>query len=225
MTYREAISQVSSDMVITSDDTLVTYRYIWNKIKDKTHYLVKQKNDKFNLNNTSNIYTTIPYIQMDFVDSIDENIGIPSCKILRSKCRLPKIMESNYSSVMKGIYSMDNSEKITLVTVNDWIRLSKSKYKNPNALYAFINDGYIYIPGREAPRAIKIEAYFENPEDIDDFYVCQGAEEGCTTFLDLEWNVPSDLRTVILTEVNKDLMTFNRRITPDEQPNNSENIK
>jgi len=221
MTIRTAISQVKSDNKVFSDDNMLTNRFIWAKIQSKTLFFIKQKNDRFNLNNNNFLYTVLDCVEMELVNSISCCKEIPACQILRSKERLPKIAESNLSSVIKGIYNLDNSEKIDFISINDVIRLSNSKYK-PKGIKAFIKDGYLFIPFRTTPKAVAIEAYFEDTLEVYSRNNCKSIKDSCLSYLDLEWKCPSDLQTVVIQEVNKELSVFYHRLIPDENTDKNE---
>lgn len=223
MTIKAAISQVKSDNKSFSDDSMLTNRFIWSKIQSKTLFFLKQKNDKFNLNNNNFLYSTLNCIDMELVNSIDCCKEIPSCEILRSKDKLPKIAESNLSAIIKGIYNLDGSERIDFVTINDVIRLTNSKYK-PKGIKAFIKDEYLFIPFRKFPKAVAIEAYFEDPLEVYRRNECKEQNQ-CLSYLDLEWKCPSDLQSVVIQEVNKELSYFFNRIIADENTDKNEQSK
>lgn len=218
-----AISQIKVDNKIMSDDIVITNRYIWNKIRDYTLFFLKQRNDRFNLNNNNFIYSTLGCVEMELVNSIDCCTELPACKILRSKKPLPKIAESNMSSVVKGIFTLDTSQRIDFVTINDVVRAFKSMYK-PQNIMAFIKNGYLYIPFRETPKAVLIEAFFEDPLEVYHFNECS-ATNYCVSMQEMEWKAPSDLRGVILQEVNKDIFNFQHKLISDENTNKNENIR
>lgn len=222
-TIGQAVSQIFMDNKYLHDDYKVTARYIWQKIRAKTLFFIKRKNDNFNLNNNNFIYTTLNCLEMELVDSIDCCIEIPSCKILKSKLPIPKIAESNLSSVIKGMYTVDGGERIDFVTINDVVRMGNSKYK-PQGIKLFIKNNHAFIPFRETPKAISVEAFFENPEEVYFLNEC-GTKDFCISAFDMEWKVPSDLEDPILLEVNKDLYNIHNRIVPDENINKNEVIK
>ena len=143
MTIKAAISQVKSDNKAFSDDSMLTNRFVWSKIQSKTLFFLKQRNDRFNLNNNNFLYSVLDCVEMEMVNSINCCKEIPACEILRSVEKLPKIAESNLTSIIKGIYNLDNSERIDFVSINDVIRLSNSKYK-PKGIKAFIKDEYLF---------------------------------------------------------------------------------
>ena len=224
MNIKSAISLVKSDNKVFSDDNMLTNRFIWSKIQSKTLFLLKQRNDKFNLNNNNFLYSVLDCVEMELVDSIDCCKEIPSCKILRSVEKLPKIAESNLSSIIKGIYNLDNSERIDFISINDVIRLSNSKYK-PKGIKAFIKNEYLFIPFRTTPKAIAMEAYFENPLEVYQKNKCHKTADNCLSYLDMEWKCPSDLQTVVIQEVNKELSVFYHRLIPDENTDKNEQSK
>lgn len=220
MTIGEAISQVKTEHRAYSDDSMLTDRFIWNKIQAKTMMLLKQRNDQFKLNNNNFLYSVLDCVEMELVDSVTCCKEIPACEILRSKKPLPKIAESNLSSVVKGIYTLDTSERIDFVNVNDVVRLSKSKYK-PKGIKAFIRNNYLYIPFRKYPKAVTIEAFFEDPMDVILFNECI-QKDHCMRMQDVEWKAPSDLQSVIFAEVGKEILAFFAQINPDENADKNE---
>lgn len=224
-TIGSAISQVKTDNKVLSVDSHISDRYVWNKINDTALLFVKQKNDRFNLNNSSFIYTTLNCVEMCLVNSVDCCIDIPSCKILRSKKPIPKIAESNLGSALKGIFTLDSGERIEFITENDVVRLSKQRYK-PQGIKAFLKNDYLYIPFRESPKAVSITAYFEDPLEIYFNNSCDDSKiDYCKNFQDIEWKVPSDLRNAILNEVTKFILGSYQQIPGDENTNKNENLK
>ena len=218
-----AIAQVRGDNRVVSSDIILTDRYIWNKLKTTAFVFIKQKNDKFNLNNNNFLYSTLECVEMELVPSTDCCIDLPTCSILRSKEPIPKIVESNLSAVLKGIYNLDGTERIDFITKNDAIKLGKSKYA-PQGIKAYIQNDYLYIPFRDTPKAVAIEALFENPEEV---YFLNGCtkKDYCTSPQDMEWRVPSDLEAVVIEKVVQNIFNFHHRIVPDENTNKNETIK
>lgn len=221
MKISQAISQIKSDNKVFSDDSMLTDRFIWSKIQSKTLFFLKQKNDKFNLNNNNFLYSILDCVDMEMVNSIECCKEIPACNILRSVEKIPKIAESNLSAIIKGIYNLDGSERIDFVSINDVIRLTNSKYK-PKGIKAFIKDEYLFIPFRTTPKAVAIEAYFEDTLEVYNRNNCKSIKDGCLSYLDLEWKCPSDLQTVVIQEVNKELSVFYHRLIPDENTDKNE---
>lgn len=224
MKIGEAISQIKSDNRIFSDDSMMTDRFIWNKIKSYSLLFIKQKNDKFNLNNSNFIYSTLDCLEMELVDSTSCCKELPACMILRSVHKLPTVAESNTASVMRGIFTVDSGTKINLVTINDVIRLENSKYK-PKSIKAFIKNGYLFIPWRKTPKAVSIDALWENPEEVEMLNKCSNDNDKCIKMQDLDWKISSDLQSAVLREVNKEISAFYNRTIPDENTNKNENIK
>lgn len=224
MTIKSAISIIKSDNKAFSDDSMLTNRFIWSKIQSKTLFFLKQRNDKFNLNNNNFLYSVLDCVDMEMVNSINCCKEIPACEILRSVEKLPKIAESNLASIIKGIYNLDNSERIDFVSINDVIRLTNSKYK-PKGIKAFIKDEYLFIPFRKNPKAVAIEAYFENPLEVYQRNKCHKNQDNCLSYLDMEWKCPSDLQSVIIQEVNKELSYFFNRMIPDENTDKNDQSK
>jgi hypothetical protein len=62
MTIKSAISIIKSDNKAFSDDSMLTNRFIWSKIQSKTLFFLKQRNDKFNLNNNNFLYYLKPLL-------------------------------------------------------------------------------------------------------------------------------------------------------------------
>ena len=221
MKISEAVSIVRSDNKAYSDDARLSDRYIWQKIKQKTLFFIKRKNDQFNMNG-SFVYTTLDCLEMEMVDSVNCCKEIPICKILRSVVKVPKIASSDSGLIMNGMFTLDN-QGVSFITINDVGRLSKSKYK-PQGIKAFIKDDYLFIPFRDTPKAVSIEAFFENPEEVYFLNECV-KKDFCVNAYDMEWKAPSDIRDAILLEVNKDLFGIHNRVVNDENIDKNESIK
>lgn len=224
-TIGEAISQVKTDNKVLSVDSHISDRYIWKKINDTALLFLKQKNDRFNLNNSNFIYSTLNCVELCLVDSIDCCLDIPSCKILKSKKPIPKIAESNLGSAIKGIFTLDSGERLDYISESDVVRLSKGRYK-PQGIKAFVKNGYLYIPFRETPKAVTITAYFEDPLEVYFFNECDESKLNfCKSYQELEWKAPSDLRNSILQETTKFILGSYQQVPTDENTNKNENLK
>jgi hypothetical protein len=223
MKISKAISTVKQENQSFSDDSMLTDRYIWSKLLSKTLHYLGQKNDRFSLNSSNFIYSTLDCIEMELVDSIDCCKDIPACKILKSKIKIPKIAESTLSSVVKGIYNLDGTERIDFITKNDVGRLFDSKYKSKK-IKAFIENEYLFIPFRKNPKAVAMEAYFVDPLEVYMLNECK-KKDYCVNYQDLEWKCPSTLESVIIQEVQKDIFNFYNRIIPDENTDKNSQSK
>lgn len=222
MNIGQVISEIKIDQRVYSDDIVLTDRYIWNKIKNKTLLFIDQRNDKFVYNHNNSMYTPI-CIEMEETVSTDCCVDIPVCPLLKSKKKIPKIAESNKSAIIKGIFSLDKRKRFVMVSLSDWIRLKRSKYKVKDN-YVFMFNGYLYSDINDA-RAFIVEAYFEDVEDVPSFTCGCEESDNCYEVRDTEWKISSDLQAYVIQEVNKEISSFYQRIPQDENTNKNSTLK
>ena len=82
--------------------------------------------------------------------------------ILRSKCRIPRVMSSLEKPLFKSITSIDGSISF------DQSTFSSDKYSDGNKYTAnkpaiYIHDGYLYMTGYKYIQAVTIVALFSDP--------------------------------------------------------------
>lgn len=224
-TFRESVSLVRSKHKLLSSDALITDRVIAAELRNNAKLLIKRDTDKRRLWSSDSIFTTVPCIELIEV-SINECCEyISDKKIRRSKHKLPKLAEGNYSHILY-VYNLDNSKRISEITPNRYINLLKIRPQSKEK-YFWIENGYLYVTDEDIS-AVKIRAFFEDDDEIEttecDICPCSKFknEDKCINPLDKEFKCPSYLVKAVQDMASEALINIYHKLREDSTSNEKE---
>lgn len=211
MTWREIISLIKTSLKETNSDSRLTNKYIYSVILKVTSLLIQRESDSLKLNSLLKLFQTLKCFPIIEVSDSEETCGLDKyCKVYRSKIKIPDFFEDSDGIIMKGIYTVNHSRKITLLSVNDIIRRKQDRInsKYDKSIYAFIKNNYLYLTDRID--YVQIEGLFKNdisklnnsncfPDNLDNV--------SCISFLDTPAPIPAKLEQAIVTETIKMIAT------------------
>lgn len=224
MLNKEIIQRIQSaySKGVSSDDSRLTRRAIYSKIKTlRIRLLVQELNKKKPLNIWN--YQTIPCIELEEVAVHNCPCIVPDgCTILRSKHKLPRILSSLFGNAIKGVYSLARKE-ISPIEISAVEYLSAGRYTNNTPRY-FLQDGYLYVVNSKL-QVVTITAIFEEPLEAKNFpSVCPGQDcRDCNKCVDpLEQDFPLDGELVdVLVEMAKSELVNTYLQVPQDNRNNA----
>jgi hypothetical protein len=137
---------------------------------------------------------------------------------MRSKERIPDIIESTNGPLFRSISSLDNSTEFTMTTPTTFVSTSKTTtFKYNTSKYYWYVDGYLYFPNVDF-EFVKVEGLFE--KDLSDVFC--GVEKKCRKRQDEKTFIPDYLLAEIEGSVIKELTL--RLQVPEETADNKKNI-
>jgi len=200
---------------VPSDDTRLSNRFIYNKALSVRNLLLMQK-----VNSKQSI--TIEDTSTLCVDMIDVN-GVDccgytgTCNVIRSKEKIPSIVQSIYGPLIKSISGPNFKRKISLIDESQIPYLSGMRYSSSVAKY-FIADDYLYLIGKDVPRKIRLMAVFENPLDV----LNCNAEDSCKSYLDLDFKLQGGLTDSLIQIVSEQLLKTFMQVKEDKINNSTD---
>lgn len=215
---RTHISTIRSELKLHSSDAPLSDRAIAAELRNVCVKYLTQKVSSRKYLNTSNIYTSVPCVQL-------EPVPLAQCceyrgeeKVAKSVYKLPKIAESsNYGLLLQGIYSIDGvSRKFKQApNIDRYINYLKLGRKSME-IFFWIEDGYLYVTD-PLIETVKLIAYFE--EDVPAYFYSCGCEEDCPgNPLDEDLKCPSGLVEDVIRTVVTNLSNTYKRSKQDETP-------
>ena len=170
MLIRDVISRVKSlyNRGAASDDSRLSNRHVYSKIRSVRSLLIKRQQDKRTALSPWNIQV-IECLQLEIVDPATcDCVEIPGCKLLRSKCEIPRAIQTKIGTGIENVSSLDGT---TIFSPTTW---AKKKYKSGNKYTSkqsdyFIRDNYLYITHNTVLQRVSISGVFENPYEVDRF--------------------------------------------------------
>lgn len=220
-TVGDIVSRLRNIVKATNEDAFLTDRFIYSLVLKYAHLFIKRDKQIQSVLAYSALIQSIPCLELIEVDKVSDRCcaGIKSnCTIMRSKERIPDIIESTNGPLFRSIASLDNSTEFTLTTPTTYISSSKTTtFKYNTTKYYWYVDGYLYFPNVDF-EYVKVEGLFE--KDLSDVFCA--VEKKCIKRQDEKTFIPDYLLAEIESSVIKELAL--RLQVPEETADNKKNI-
>jgi hypothetical protein len=216
-----AVSRVLNSLNLLSKDMRISRRYILNTLRDKASFLIAQKLGERSLIKEDNIYTTINCFELERIESIKcDIIEFRRCKtIMKSKKKLPKLINSRIGNSLKEVTSVDDEIDFKATTPAQYRRDKERTFSD--YVYYYVKDGYLYILEEEI---LSVNLYLITLETDKASEVSSCSEEDCRSLWDYDFTVPDKLLESVFTDTIREIsMKF--QIPTDENPNLNSNEK
>jgi len=202
---------------VQSDDTRLSSRHIYNKlITAKNRLLVLKSNKKQAL--SSKTYQTLNCVEIIKVGKIECDCTTNSsfCKVYRTKHKIPAILSDINKILIRSVNTLDNSLKFDLTSQNNIKYKSGNRYTKFKSEF-YIKNGYFYFISDSVPKIVEITAVFENPLEVKNFsqYCNKRKESDCSSNLDIEFPIDSDLIETLIESATKELILLFKQNNQD----------
>lgn len=223
MTNAEIVSRVRNGLNSISKDDRISRRYILHVAKQKATFLISQKLNDRSLFREDNLYKTLDCFEMESVDVVRCDIlEFRRCKsIMKSKCKLPKLIYSRYGSSLKEVITADGEKEFKPITPSQY-RRDKNRVEKSDYIYFYVKDGYLYLLDTEI-ELISLYLISMELDSLEEGCGCKDNDE-CRSLWDYEFNIPDKLEEAIVGETIKEI-GMSKQIPRDENPNTNNNEK
>ncbi len=141
--------------------------------------------------------------------------------MLKSKCKLPKLVFSRLGASVKEIVSLDGNYRFVFLDKGQYQRNKKRRYSIEDEVYIYLDaDNHLYIPDHEI-YTVDLTILTPNPEEADECMACKKDE--CKNNWDAEFVCPDKLVDVVFNQVLQ-ILGMSKQIRQDENPNNVSGI-
>jgi hypothetical protein len=225
MLIREAIARIKSlyNRGAASDDTRLSNRHIYSKLKSVRALLIKQSQDRKSKTSPWNVQV-IPCLKLQPSSAHECKCVIPSsCTLLRSVCKIPKPIQTKLATGIESVSTLDGSVLFTRTT---W---AKKRYKSGDRYTSaisdyFIRDNYLYITHNTMLEYASISGIFEDPVDIEEFIrneECSCGEEvdPCIQAMDKELKMEDHLFESTIQLATQELIQMFMPMSEDNENN------
>ena len=218
MITRELVNRVRTDLKLLSSDTTISDRSIAFELKTIGIKYLLQWINKRKYINSPNIYVSLPCVDLTAVSLSSCCDYKGDCKIARSKCKIPKIIDSpNFGLMLQGVYSIDGvSRKFKNAQgVDRYVNYKELGIKGDEIFY-WVQDNYLYITDPLIEKVSMIAAF---EDDIPEHFLGCDADTSCPANpLDEEFRFPTPLvEDIVLTTITNLSKTY-KIIPTDESP-------
>jgi hypothetical protein len=223
MTNSEIVSRIANTLNTLTKDARRSRRYLLNVARSKASFLIAQKLGEKSLIKEDNIYTTINCFEMEKIDVVKcDIIEFRRCKtIMRSKHKLPKLINSRIGNSLKEVTSLDDERDFKPTTPAQYRR---DKFRGfSDYIDYYVKDGYLYILEAEI-FAVNLYLITLETDKADQVSGCSDNDCECKSLWEYEFTAPDKLLDVIIGESVKEVVLSIQNPT-DENPNLNANEK
>lgn len=216
----EVVSRVRNTLNSISKDSRISARYILYTARKKADFYIAQKLADRTIFREDNIYSLIECFALEPVEVIKcDIIEFRRCKsIMKSKCKLPKLIYSRYGSSLKEVTALDEETEFKPTTPSQYRRDKERGFSDYT--YYYIKDGYLYLIDSEVER-VNLYLITLETEKIDEVSDCNAKDE-CKSLWEYPFTAPDKLMEVIISETIKEI-SMKKQIRLDENPNLNSN--
>jgi len=199
---QDTISRVRNVIKGVKEDAFLTDRFLYSLILKYAKLYIRRQDTENKIMRFQSLFETLPCIELTEVDKIEACCaGVKTkCTIMRTKDKLPTVLEGAYGPLFRTISSIDGSIQVYKTYPSIYQSMTDStnfKYNN-NKYYWYLN-GYLYFPNLTW-ESVRIEGLWE--ESISDLK-CDG--DPCRLRQEDDTHIPEYLFAEIEQNVLKDL--------------------
>lgn len=204
-TIGDSISRVRNVVKGVKEDAFLTDRFIYSLVLKYAKMLIRRQDNENKIMRFQSLFEKLPCVELIEIDKIEACCaGIKSnCTIMRTKEKLPTVLEGAYGPLFRTISSIDGSIQMYKTypsTYTNMANLPSYKY-NKNKYYWYLG-GYLYFPNI-VWESVSVEGLWD--ESIS-MYKCDG--NVCAKRQDEDTHLPEYLFAEIEQMVAKDLLTM-----------------
>lgn len=201
-TIGETVSRVRNLVKGVREDAFLTDRLLYSLVLKYAKMFIRRQDTENKIMRFQSLFEPLPCVELIEVDRVEACCADikTNCKIMRTKDKLPTVLEGAYGPLFRSISSIDSSQEVYKTypgTYTNMTRSSNFRY-NTNKYYWYLN-GYLYLPN-VSWEAIRVEGLWE---DSVNMYTCDG--DSCSPRQDDQTHFPEYLFAEIEGSVIKDL--------------------
>jgi hypothetical protein len=228
MKNKEIIERVQSlySKGVASDDTRLSSRHIYSKLITARSFLLKRELDKRKkLSQRSIEY--LECIPLEKASKAECGFPIPkSCYVLKSRCEIPKPINSNFGDYITSISTIDGSHMFSKTSWEQARYIRGNKFTASKAFYYF-KSNFLYLIVPEDSKFndlqfVTIAGVFEDSLGFKCEPRCIDVASDCTSFSDREFIVEDHLIEPIIQMATEELVKLFTAVPEDRENNSSE---
>ena len=204
-TIGDTISRVRNVVKGVKEDAFLTDRLIYSLVLKYAKMLIKRQDNENKIMRFQSLFEALPCVELIEVDKIEACCsGIKSnCTIMRTKDKLPTVLEGAYGPLFRTVSSIDGSIQCFKTYPSTYTNMANTKtFKyNTNKYYWYL-DGYLYFPNI-VWESVRVEGLWNESVAM---YKCDG--DVCKARQDDDTHIPEYLFAEIEQMVAKDLLTM-----------------
>lgn len=224
-TKGDFVSEVRNHLKALNKDDYISARFILSTGMTFVQYLINNR-PLWKVMRDLNAFTFVPCVELKRVKSHKCDIAeFRTCdKIMRTKTKIPEILNASGGFIIESITNMDNSEEYhPLRSPKDFKNSKKRQFGNSLKYYYFSN-GYLYILN-STTELVNINALFLNENEAMALAECEDEHDDCKSALEDKFICPEEYKSTVRDQTVQLLLGGHRNIPEDENPDLDSNQK
>jgi len=231
-TISEFISLVNISLNALPVDSKIPNKYVFQMGRNVVADFLKKESESRRITTASEGWSEIDCVEMIEVPLMEcGGVEVNLCeKMMRSKYQLPDTFTGYNGNIIKHVASVNFGQIYEpLRGIRLWNDVQKREVKKKNQkYYVFINQ-HLYIPipkgEQSAPEQIRIEAYFKNKWEVDEYKSlgCKTCKD-CVSVLESQFVVPEFLLNPVVKETVNIIMNKYKIQSDNKTDMNSQNL-
>jgi len=216
MKVREVTSRVKNTFIAVKQDAGgLSDRYIYSLVMKFGKTLMRRQDNLNRILKYNSVWKPIPCVDLEPVDRVACGCVTSGCTILKTKKKLPDLIDGYWGPLIRFVTSVDQSQELKPTTAIEYEKMLKQKnFKYNKTKYYWYLDGDLYCPNIDWD-TIMLECIPEG--DISSY--TSDEVDNCTYAQDLDCPIPDFLFTEIEQMIAAEL-GINMRIPIDQQHDN-----
>ena len=130
MTIGEAVSRLRTLIKSVKQDANLSDRFLYSMIMKHGKLLMRRQDNLNRIMKFNSIFQPLDFVELIEVDKVQAQCrGIKSgCNIMRTKDKLPTMVEGYWGVLIRSITSLDSSEQVHHTYPTIYEQMSKQKY-------------------------------------------------------------------------------------------------
>lgn len=213
---------------VSSDDTRLEDRYIYNKAVTVRSKLISQEANKKQKINQWN-YQTLNCVELIEAEKHECPCIVGyGCTILRSKYKIPKPLTGLNAHLIQSVSTIDGSITFAETTWNVKKYKKGSKYTSNKPDY-YIRNGYLYLTVNKSIALISITYLLDDPLEgyiFDSYCKNESCLEciDCESYLEKEFPISNDLLDTLIDMCKEELISQFSQMIEDKTNNTSDSL-
>ncbi len=207
-------------------DSEYTNQFLYLTLASNAKWLIKREVSAGRIYRNNSLFTPF-VVDVIEVPLVDVCFNLPTnCKIYRSKEKLPETWTDNDGPIIKSVTSIDSSTPFFIIDEKTWqSRVNDPYQRNSKLQYAFVSNGYVWIP-KNNPHKIIIRAFYKDDLRLltRECEECQN-EQDCLRFLDTDFMIPDWIEAEMYAKSLEQIAGITKRLPDDAQIDKNPNRK
>lgn len=225
-TNGDFVSEIRNHLKANNKDDYTSARYILSVGYSYVEYLINNRPLSKVFRDLKS-FTYVPCIEMEQVKSYKCDVAeFKTCdKIMKSKCKLPEIMQAKSGFIVESVTNINFEEEYDqLRSATDYKDKKKREFANNFKYFYVSSDNYLYLLNTTT-EIVNVNAYFLDEQEAKCLSDCDDDCDECSSKLDDKFVCPEEFISTVRDQTLERILGGRQQIQEDEKPDMDEHQK